>query len=105
MARVDSLAAALLRADGGEFGDRVRTALVHEAGRFLRAGGRLSLAEWAAASEETREAFAAAGDRLWGRVAADRPAPGRRPPESDAEAVAALGRAVGLIATAMAVEP
>ncbi len=31
---------------------------------FLRAGGRLSLAEWMGLTAEAQEAFAAAGDRI-----------------------------------------
>jgi len=44
-------------------------ALNHEAAQFLRAGGRVSVVEWAQLSDEEKAALAVAGDKLAHRAA------------------------------------
>lgn len=101
MARLDPLAAALLRAEAGDWSDDAKAALAHEAGRFLRAGGTLSLSEWAAASEEAREAFVAAGDALRLRPLGQARASGPPGVRDERGASEALRRAVDRVAGAI----
>jgi hypothetical protein len=66
MSRVDALISALrafpVEIDGDV--DVLLEALTDEAERFLRAGGTVSLVEWAALEEKSRDALAEAGDRI-----------------------------------------